>query len=539
MKKDNHRFLQYTLTTNIYSADLKQHVPKNLLPEIDATYIKVAQNDEGVIVKLLRLINQYPEIPQFKNFLSLYYAINGNHEKAFETNSELLKQFPDYLYALLNLANFYLAKDEPEKVPGVLGATMELSDLYPERKIFHHEEYFNFYETAGRYYCHINEQEKAEAILESLHEVADLLDVDREFEKLENLLYHLKHEKASPDFVKENKEKTEPTLPQVKQPPVFHYPQITCLYQYSMETMPIEKIQELLLLQREFLRTDLEAIVYDAIQRYDFFSNQQTDVNEYDFCLHALYLLKEIQAEESLPVVLELLRQPEAVLDHYLMDSLTDNIWQVLYTLGANQLDKLADFLKEPLNHTFARTEVSVALTKILLHHPEKREEIINLYKSITDFFISNKTDETIMDTSVISLMIGDIIEFNGKELLPEIQRLYEEDWVDESMTGSLQEVITELNKMPVGETAERYKRPIQDYFEIASEFAVVINDDKETEFEDEDEFYDDWEEMNEDGTDYFYSGDKPFVRAMPKVGRNEPCPCGSGKKYKNCHGTD
>ena len=23
----------------------------------------------------------------------------------------------------------------------------------------------------------------------------------------------------------------------------------------------------------------------------------------------------------------------------------------------------------------------------------------------------------------------------------------------------------------------------------------------------------------------------------MPKVGRNEPCPCGSGKKYKQCHG--
>ncbi|MDQ3510619.1 MAG: SEC-C metal-binding domain-containing protein, partial [Pseudomonadota bacterium] len=24
---------------------------------------------------------------------------------------------------------------------------------------------------------------------------------------------------------------------------------------------------------------------------------------------------------------------------------------------------------------------------------------------------------------------------------------------------------------------------------------------------------------------------------AMPKVGRNEACPCGSGKKYKHCHG--
>ncbi|HEX3397861.1 MAG TPA: preprotein translocase subunit SecA [Steroidobacteraceae bacterium] len=29
-----------------------------------------------------------------------------------------------------------------------------------------------------------------------------------------------------------------------------------------------------------------------------------------------------------------------------------------------------------------------------------------------------------------------------------------------------------------------------------------------------------------------------PFVRAVPKVGRNEPCPCGSGRKYKHCHGT-
>ena len=29
-----------------------------------------------------------------------------------------------------------------------------------------------------------------------------------------------------------------------------------------------------------------------------------------------------------------------------------------------------------------------------------------------------------------------------------------------------------------------------------------------------------------------------PVRRAEPKVGRNDPCPCGSGKKYKKCHGT-
>jgi len=29
----------------------------------------------------------------------------------------------------------------------------------------------------------------------------------------------------------------------------------------------------------------------------------------------------------------------------------------------------------------------------------------------------------------------------------------------------------------------------------------------------------------------------QPMVRDAPKVGRNDPCPCGSGKKYKQCHG--
>ena len=30
---------------------------------------------------------------------------------------------------------------------------------------------------------------------------------------------------------------------------------------------------------------------------------------------------------------------------------------------------------------------------------------------------------------------------------------------------------------------------------------------------------------------------EQPFVRDGVKVGRNDPCPCGSGKKFKQCHG--
>lgn len=44
-----------------------------------------------------------------------------------------------------------------------------------------------------------------------------------------------------------------------------------------------------------------------------------------------------------------------------------------------------------------------------------------------------------------------------------------------------------------------------------------------------------------QDGQWYYYDGQTPnpvtFVRKEPKIGRNAPCPCNSGKKYKKCCG--
>jgi preprotein translocase subunit SecA len=39
------------------------------------------------------------------------------------------------------------------------------------------------------------------------------------------------------------------------------------------------------------------------------------------------------------------------------------------------------------------------------------------------------------------------------------------------------------------------------------------------------------WEEEDEE--------DEGEIASRPKVGRNDPCWCGSGKKYKKCHGAN
>lgn len=48
--------------------------------------------------------------------------------------------------------------------------------------------------------------------------------------------------------------------------------------------------------------------------------------------------------------------------------------------------------------------------------------------------------------------------------------------------------------------------------------------------------------EFRRDGKQWYFVDGKlvrdPVVNVEPRVGRNDPCPCGSGKKYKKCCGT-
>jgi SEC-C motif-containing protein len=64
---------------------------------------------------------------------------------------------------------------------------------------------------------------------------------------------------------------------------------------------------------------------------------------------------------------------------------------------------------------------------------------------------------------------------------------------------------------------------------------AHYIEDGKETEHHELAEF------KKVDDRWYFFDGaapsTAPFVRPAPKIGRNDPCPCGSGKKFKKCCG--
>lgn len=74
----------------------------------------------------------------------------------------------------------------------------------------------------------------------------------------------------------------------------------------------------------------------------------------------------------------------------------------------------------------------------------------------------------------------------------------------------------------------------------VSSPLSLPLDDDEDDEWDEEaDEENDDDEPLDErDFVPSIPRWRQPIKRAeYSKVGRNDPCPCGSGKKYKYCHG--
>jgi len=90
------------------------------------------------------------------------------------------------------------------------------------------------------------------------------------------------------------------------------------------------------------------------------------------------------------------------------------------------------------------------------------------------------------------------------------------------------QEVVTTLSKLQLQPSAE------------VSPLGPVEAQDREFEFKHEEFHGLDTEPQEPPAGAQAATGarhQEPYVREQRKIGRNEPCPCGSGKKYKHCHG--
>jgi len=303
--------------------------------------------------------------------------------------------------------------------------------------------------------------------------------------------------------------------------PKFIHSQIENLYRYGIR-FPQDILTEILQLPRQELISDLELVLQDAVVRYDYFFDLEWKEENNHFPLHAIFLLMELNATESLDKIFHFLSDDDDIMHFWIGDHITMTIWQCFYKLGFHNTVRLKEFLIKPHANTFSKISVSAALAQMALHNPERKDEIENLYHEVLHYFAEltdpNITDD--IDTDYIALVICDIIDCRFSSLLPEIKELYEKSYVSLGVVGSYESVEESINstykydeRRGIFNIFELYQHILDTWYGYNMENR---NNHQNMEFPD-DEFQ--------------YTP----LRRSPKIGRNESCPCGSGKKYKKC----
>lgn len=348
-------FSNYKITGDPEEVDNGLHYSSEINDLLSKTYFRVQKKKFRDPRYLLKLIEKYPHIPAFKNYLTVYYQTKGNKEKAWESNHWLVKEHPDYLYGKLNLAGEYIATGRAEEVPNVLGEALDLQALYPHRKVFHLSEFKSFFNVVAEYLLETGDIEALESRIEVAEKV--LGNEDDMFNSLRMLILAKRMENMN--------ERMEASLAmrgdrkigrghdqsvQTDEPPVFHHEEIHQLYQHGLD-IDHGILRSILELPRETLVKDLENVLSDSLRRFEFFQNEVEgkgwDEDEMNFPLHALFLLTELRATESLPAILEHLRQGEDFLEFWCSDHITETVWHTVFHLGQGQLDLLKSFMLE------------------------------------------------------------------------------------------------------------------------------------------------------------------------------------------------
>lgn len=246
--------------------------------------------------------------------------------------------------------------------------------------------------------------------------------------------------------------------------------------------------------------------------------------------MHALLLLTELKDERSVEVVLDVLRQDSEYLDIWFADFLTDGFWELLYVIANDKLDQMYNFVIEPNGYTYSKSSVSQMVEQIAYHQPERIDEVVDWYKRILQFWIENQDNENIIDTELIAFYISDIVNIQLTELKPEIKTLFHLNLVAKGVSGDLESCLEDIDGYStINRKIELFSSITERYNYFTTHW--LSYEDNTNDFENDN---------NDEIQDAIYEEVKkivPLPGEKPKVGRNEPCPCGSGKKFKKCCG--
>jgi hypothetical protein len=231
--------------------------------------------------------------------------------------------------------------------------------------------------------------------------------------------------------------------------------------------------------------------------------------------VHAWRCLAQLRAEETIPVLLDMLDPLEKVDDDWFLEEYP----HVFARIGPAVVPALREYLTDSSHELFARACVVCSLSETALRHPQVRDEVVRILADALSRFADT-------DDCLNGYMVASLLDLKATEAAEVIEQAHAADRVDLTICGNWNKVRTTLGVEGRGLVPE----------ELANDRPVLTF--RPSSLDDDDALLDEVSESLSDDDTYEPGYPIPMpIRADTKIGRNDPCPCGSGKKYKKCCG--
>ena len=493
------------------------------LSEDDVAYCHhlASSGENHAVPYLLAMVRKYPDFPPLYTYLRGAYVNKGMEKKSMEIAVEMRRRFPDYLFSRLAFAEDALFNEEPETALAELGGHFDLRKLYPDREIFHLTEIRHFYHLAAIIDCEHGNTDLAVGVLHAFEQMDAPGHLSEAVRRAITLaaIAKLNMKMAQEDeLVSVTPPPRNPRAVKTR-PAVFRHPEIKLLREIG-PFLPEGIIRSVLDLPRESLVADLVLLIEDCRERTPNFLAGKAGYRGNDAFAHAIQFLAEIEAKGTTPVVLRFFSMhPEEVF--FWMEE-AYGITVNLATLLKDGVPECLDWLRKPGIGFPCRGYIIESLGELARRDPDRRDEIARGLSTLLEFYLQCRPDEQILDAKVITEVVYELAELRARHCLPLIRNAYQRNLISLLRIGPLEDIEeTLLDPQP-----PRTPKPVRSMIDLHRELAE--------DFVNEHEHH----QTEPGGPDSEPGNIIEFPTSLRKEwtpGRNDPCLCGSGKKYKKC----
>jgi len=269
--------------------------------------------------------------------------------------------------------------------------------------------------------------------------------------------------------------------------------------------------------QQDQITPELLRILEDVATNPSDYADRQ----DYFGHIYAMYLLAKFRETRAYPIIIRIVSVPGETIFDLLGDIVTQNLGSILASVSGNDVSGMQALIEDEQANDFVRDAAMRGLVTLVATGQRSRDEIMDYFAGLFrrldrkwNFVWTGLTDYC---TDLYPAEVQDEIRQAYEDGLIDARAIHPKD-VEEALSAGEDEALKRLQR-------RRY-RLIDDVEQEMSWFSSVDHSAREPGVP-----------RRTVPNSRPFESPTTYKRSGAKVGRNDPCPCGSGKKFKKCCG--